>query len=163
MFARFSTAALLALLVGLLQVNTVRGAMAQGSLDLTRDWTIQYDTKTFANTEAFCKKLRSACVSYVADLTTYGSHHQLDCRFSTDDGKLVQQSNRIHAWCGGLPKNADGTWTNGGKVTDYTKQVLKNSLGKTATVKGGPLSYKSCLATQKKYGEPITCGNKNAK
>ncbi|GAA5914961.1 hypothetical protein JCM6882_001945 [Rhodosporidiobolus microsporus] len=163
MLSRLSVTSLLALLLALLQVNVARAAMAQGSLDLTRDWTIQYDSKTFASTEAFCKKLRSACVSYVGPLGTYGSHHQLDCRFTTDDGKPVQQSNRIHAWCGGLEKNADGTWTNGGKVTDYTKQVLTKYFAKTAVIKGTHLSYKSCLNTQKRLGEPIVCSDKNAK
>ncbi|BGP41746.1 translation termination factor GTPase eRF3 [Rhodotorula kratochvilovae] len=147
MFARtFSLTALLAFAVALLAVDHANAVMSQGNINLVRDHVLQYSTSKFATTEAFCKKFRSACVSYVGPIGTYGSHHQLDCVFQNPDGSAVQPGPRIHAFCGGLAKNPDGTWTNGGTVTDYTKQLVKKSFASTVTVKGGPISVKECKA-----------------
>lgn len=63
----------------------------------------------------------------------------------------LDRTARIHAFCGGLEKNADGTWTNGGVVTDYTRLVVKKSFSTTVKVKGAPISLKECLKFQKKH------------
>ncbi|GAA5878097.1 hypothetical protein JCM8547_002828 [Rhodosporidiobolus lusitaniae] len=140
--ASFVSLASVALLM--LGTGSVDAAMAQGAVDLSRDHAVQYDTSVFASTEAFCKKLRSACVDYVGPIGTYGSHHQLDCRFTLDDGTPIQTGSRPYAFCGGLAKNPDGTWTNGGAITDYTKEVIKKYFSKSVTVKGGPVDLKTC-------------------
>lgn len=64
---------------------------------------------------------------------------------------LLPRTARIHAFCGGLAKNPDGTWTNGGAVTDYTKQVVKKSFSSTVSVKGSPISLAECKAFKKKH------------
>ncbi|GAA6017066.1 hypothetical protein JCM10207_001474 [Rhodosporidiobolus poonsookiae] len=162
MFARsFSVAGLLALVAALFA--TQANAMAQGSLsesfstpllprslanllrlfDYTRDYIIEYKTSTFANTEAFCQKLRSKCVDYVGPVGENGSHHQLDCVFDTP---VVQAGPRIHAFCGGLEKNADGTWTKDGSgvITDYTSAVIGQYFSGTAAIKQQPMGKAAC-------------------
>ncbi|GAA5914964.1 hypothetical protein JCM6882_001946 [Rhodosporidiobolus microsporus] len=165
MLARsFSVAGLLALLFALVSVQGVNAAMAQGTVDLTRDWVVQYDTRSFATTKSFCTNFRSACVKYVGPIGENGSHHQLDCVFEAADGRQLQPGPRIHAFCGGLEKNPDGSWTNGGPVTDYTKDTVSRYFSKTAKVKGGPTSYKQCEVMRKKNpADPITCSDKSAK
>ncbi|GAA5822438.1 hypothetical protein JCM11251_006337 [Rhodosporidiobolus azoricus] len=188
-----SFAGLVTLLVALLNATAVHAAMAQGTVDLTRDMIIQYDTRAFASTEAFCKSFRSACVNYVGPQGEQGNEsdaqnhtdepltQQLDCVFSAPDGRKIQEglsrhhvappvdslmfvlTAKIHAFCGGLEKNADGTWTNGGQVTDYTKETISRYFSKTAKVKGGPTTYKQCEVMRKKNkNDPITCSNMDA-
>ncbi|KPV72391.1 uncharacterized protein RHOBADRAFT_46842 [Rhodotorula graminis WP1] len=152
----FSLAALLAFVFALVSVDQAAAKFSQGNIDLTRDWTLQYSTAKFSTTEAFCKKFRSACVNYVGPIGVYGSHHQLDCVFSDANGNPLQPGPRIHAFCGGLAKNPDGTWTNGGAVTDYTKQLVKKSFSSTVSVKGGPISLAECTAFKKKHPN-VTC------
>ncbi|GAA6030363.1 hypothetical protein JCM8097_009073 [Rhodosporidiobolus ruineniae] len=158
MFARASSvAALFAVLFALFQAEGANALMSQGSINLERRVILfvwqAYSTSAFASTEAFCKKLRSSCVSYVGSIGTYGSHHQLDCVFQLADGTKVQEGSRPWAFCGGIAKNADGTWTNGADVTDYTKEVVKKYFSGTATVKGTPVSKKTCQAIAKSHCE----------
>ncbi|GAA6062545.1 hypothetical protein JCM10212_004106, partial [Sporobolomyces blumeae] len=86
MFTRFSLSTLFALLVASFAASTLHAAMAQGSLNFTRDWVVEYNSHSYATTEVFCRRFRSACVDYVGPL---GQHHQLDCVF--DNGKVTQK------------------------------------------------------------------------
>ncbi|TNY23052.1 hypothetical protein DMC30DRAFT_414519 [Rhodotorula diobovata] len=159
MLARFSLSALFAFVVALVAfTDRANASFSQGTIDLTRDSVLQYSTDKWSSTEAFCKSFRSACVKYVGPIGENGSHHQLDCVFSDANGKALQPGPRIHAFCGGLEKNADGTWTNGGVVTDYTRLVVKKSFSTTVKVKGAPISLKECLKFQKKH-KNVTCSS----
>ncbi|GAA5988623.1 hypothetical protein JCM11641_005185 [Rhodosporidiobolus odoratus] len=157
MLRTFSFTAILALVASFF-AGGVAAIMAQGSIDLTRDALVQYSTSHFADTEAFCKKFRSECVSYVGAIGQYGSHHQLDCLFQTASSEKVQTGNRLHAFCGGLAKNPDGTWTNGDTITDYTEAMIEAKFAKRATVKGGPISLAACKKFAKTH-DNITCSS----
>ncbi|GAA6017011.1 hypothetical protein JCM10207_001456 [Rhodosporidiobolus poonsookiae] len=146
MFAR--TLSFLALAAALFAPLLVSAAFSQGTIDLARDVTIQYDTKRFATTEAFCKNFRFQCVKYVGPLGTYGSHHQLDCVYDLGNG-IKQTGPRIRAYCGGLAKNPDGTWpSTGSDIKDYTKPVLAKYFSSSVKVKGNPVSLKRCKQIQ---------------
>ncbi|BGP18012.1 hypothetical protein JCM10213_005051 [Rhodosporidiobolus nylandii] len=147
----FSAAALLALVAMLFSATSVQATMAQGNLNFERDHIIQYSTSKFADTEAFCRSFRSACVDYVGPIGTYGSHHQLDCVFELADGTKPQPGPKIHAFCGGLAKNPDGTWTNGGEITDYTKAMVSQKFSGSAAIKGAPLSHDACVKFAAKH------------
>ncbi|GAA6002548.1 uncharacterized protein JCM10292_007721 [Rhodotorula paludigena] len=161
MLARsFSLASLLGFVAVLLCAHHAEAAMAQGSLDLVRDWAMQYDKSTFANTEAFCRKFRAACVDYVGPIGKYGSHHQLDCLFSLPDGKSVQPGPNIHAFCGGIPKMKNGKWDNSSKKTDYTSQLVAKSFAKTVKLVAHPKSVAYCedfKESHPRYASFTTC------
>ncbi|GAA5856049.1 hypothetical protein JCM5353_004565 [Sporobolomyces roseus] len=151
MFARSSSSLLAFLLVALAStLQVAQAAMAQGDMNFTRDWIIKYDQTSYTSTEVFCKRFRSACVDYVGPLN---QHHQLDCVF--DNGKVIQKGPKIHAFCGGLPKNADGSWTNDdSKVIDQTEAVVDKYMN--ARIVGNPLGKKACLKFQKKHKEYVS-------
>lgn len=84
---------------------------AQGAVNLTRDYLIEYKTKTYATEEAFCKAFRAKCVTIAG---SEGDHHQLDCVYS-------QGTNPLYAFCGATPKNPEGLWVDGYDVKDNTR------------------------------------------
>ncbi|GAA6015435.1 hypothetical protein JCM11491_000431 [Sporobolomyces phaffii] len=145
MFTRSTFPSLFSLIVlALSALGTARAAMSQGSMNFTRDWIVQYDKSSYANTEMFCRRFRSACVDYVGPL---GQHHQLDCVFN--DKGVVQKGPKIHAFCGGLPKNADGTWTNDdAKVVDQTARVVERYMN--AKVVAEPIGKAACIKFAKR-------------
>ncbi|BGP18027.1 hypothetical protein JCM10213_008438 [Rhodosporidiobolus nylandii] len=155
MLRTLSFAGLVALLAALFAATPANALMSQGNLDFSRDSVISYNTAYYADTETFCKAFRSACVTYVGPIGQYGSHHQLDCVFQKPDGEKVQEGNRIHAFCGALAKNPDGTWTNGGKVTDYTAPLIKKSFRHKATVKSGPMTVAACKKFAKTHPDVV--------
>ncbi|GAA5919124.1 hypothetical protein JCM1841_005638 [Sporobolomyces salmonicolor] len=152
MFARFSVAATVAL-VAALCVSSVEATFSQGGLNYTRDYIIEYSTSSYADTETFCKRLRSGCVDYAGPL---GQHHQLDCVFDdvVNGVEVVQKGPKIHAFCGGLAKNPDGTWTDGGFIVDHTETVLKQYT--EATILSKPLTKAACESFAKKH-KAVTC------
>ncbi|GAA5955945.1 hypothetical protein JCM3765_000050 [Sporobolomyces pararoseus] len=145
MYARSTLLSLLSLLVvALSSSNSAQAAMAQGDMNFARDWIIQYDRSSYKTTEVFCKRFRSACVDYVGP---FNQHHQLDCVF--DNGKVTQKGPKIHAFCGGLPKNADGSWTNdNSKVIDQTEAVVKKYMN--AKLVSEPIGKAACLKFAKR-------------
>ncbi|GAA5833017.1 hypothetical protein JCM3766R1_000400 [Sporobolomyces carnicolor] len=109
-----------------------------------------YDRSSYKTTEVFCKRFRSACVDYVGPKN---QHHQLDCVF--DNGKQTQKGPKIHAFCGGLPKNADGSWTNdNSKVVDQTKSVVDRYMNAKLVAK--PMGKAACLKFAKRH-EGVVC------
>ncbi|GAA5879119.1 hypothetical protein JCM16303_001305 [Sporobolomyces ruberrimus] len=153
MFTRSALLSLLSLLVlALSSLHSAQAAMAQGDMNFTRDWIVQYDKSSYGSTETFCRRFRSACVDYVGPMN---QHHQLDCVF--DNGKVVQKGPKIHAFCGGLPKNADGSWTNDdSKVVDQTEAVIKQYMN--AKVLSKPIGKAACekfAKKHKKYADTI--------
>ncbi|KAL7340647.1 hypothetical protein BJY59DRAFT_133094 [Rhodotorula toruloides] len=142
-----SLASLLTLAVVALNAKPAQAAMAQGSIDPMNDWHLRYDRATFATTEAFCRTWRTACIDLVGPLN---EHHQLDCRFSTDSGALVQQGTTIWAKCGGKPKSPDGTWANALAVVDRTRQLARTTFAKSVHIVSEPVSQDRCVELQKK-------------
>ncbi|BGP33706.1 hypothetical protein JCM10296v2_005510 [Rhodotorula toruloides] len=119
-----SLASLLTLAVVALDVNPAQAAMAQGSIDPMNDWHLR--------------------------VGPLNEHHQLDCRFSTDSGALVQQGTTIWAKCGGKPKSPDGTWTNALPVVDRTRQLARTAFAKSVHIISKPVSKARCVELQKK-------------
>ncbi|GAA5888446.1 hypothetical protein JCM5296_000632 [Sporobolomyces johnsonii] len=152
MFARLSVAAAVAL-VAALCVSSVEATFSQGGLNFTRDYIIEWSTSSYADTEAFCKDLREGCVDYAGPL---GQHHQLDCVFDSviNGVTVVQEGPKIHAFCGGLPKNPDGTWTDGGFIIDHTETVVEQYT--KATIISKPLTKAACQSFAKKH-KAVTC------
>ncbi|GAA5873702.1 hypothetical protein JCM3774_000145, partial [Rhodotorula dairenensis] len=108
MFSRtLSLAALVAFVCATLFAESAHAAMAQGNLDLSRDYLIEYNPAMYADTEAFCRSFRSQCVTYAGGLN---QHHQLDCVFELADGSHPQPGPKIRAFCGGIEKKPDGSW-----------------------------------------------------
>lgn len=70
---------ILALLV--LFVAPALAAFSQGSLNLTRDWSLHYSKSVFSTSEAFCKSFRSKCVDYAGSI---GAHHQVSRASNSD-------------------------------------------------------------------------------
>ncbi|GAA5934556.1 uncharacterized protein JCM15063_004614 [Sporobolomyces koalae] len=135
------------LIVGWITIQPAQAAMGQGHFNFTRDYIIKYDRKSYKDTALFCKRFRSACVDYVGPLN---QHHILDCVF--DNGQVVQKGPKIHAFCGGLPKNKDGTWTNNNaKVIDQTRVVIDRYMN--AKIVQDPMGKTACLKFRKNHKE----------
>ncbi|BGP01682.1 hypothetical protein NBRC10513v2_005321 [Rhodotorula toruloides] len=119
-----SLASLVTLAVVALNANSAQAAMAQGNIDPMNDWHLR--------------------------VGPLNEHHQLDCRFSTNSGALVQQGTTIWAKCGGKPKSPDGTWTNALAVVDRTRQLARTSFGKSVHIISKPVTKARCVELQKK-------------
>ncbi|BGP56777.1 translation termination factor GTPase eRF3 [Rhodotorula sphaerocarpa] len=158
MFARsFSLSALAALVFALFLAGHAEAGMAQGNLDLSRDYLIEYNTGVYHDTEAFCRALRSECVKYAGPL---GQHHQIDCVFELPDGSHPQPGPQIRAFCGGIQKQADGSWNaKRTPVEDHTRAVLGAHFSGKAWIKQKPFSYAKCAGYARSHPE-WTCSKK---
>lgn len=103
------------------------------------------ETAYYADNEDFCKDLRAKCVIYAG---TQDEHHQIDCVFN-------QSSTLVRAWCGGIAKKANGTWTSGKAQVNNTRPVVA-LLGKKAKIMAKPMTYKKCL-TAKAHNSAVVC------
>lgn len=130
------------LTVAILAFGTVSATFSQGSLNLTRDYLIEYNPKYFGtDTESFCKTFRKECVAYAGPRD---QHHQLDAVFA--------QGNPLFAFCGGIAKSATGDWAVGELVIDHTEAILAAS---HATLVAVPLGPVKCRKYKKTHPETI--------
>ncbi|POY71699.1 hypothetical protein BMF94_5291 [Rhodotorula taiwanensis] len=144
MFSRsFSLAAAAAFVFAALSAHTVEAGMAQGNLDLSRDYLIEYNPSVYADTEAFCRAFRTQCVNYAGPLN---QHHQLDCVSELADGSHPQPGPKIRAFCGGIEKKPDGSWdTKRTPVQDNTRAVIGAYFSDKAWIKQKPFSHAKCV------------------
>ncbi|GAA5964940.1 hypothetical protein JCM8115_007087 [Rhodotorula mucilaginosa] len=148
MFARSLVLATVAAFVtALFFAGTSSAAMAQGNLDLARDYLIEYNRSIYPDTEAFCRAFRSQCVNYAGGIN---QHHQLDCVFERPDGSHPQPGPKIRAFCGGIEKKPDGSWdTKRTPVQDNTRAVIGAYFSGKAWIKQKPFSYAKCVGFAK--------------